>query len=102
MHMILETVTLIINLGGQETGHGCFIINSKGVSYSHSNKEHNNIQTDFSYTDWDVIRVTTNGDELLLKNETSNKDYKMKIRLTPCDWNQACFCVLFRHGSVQI
>ena len=53
-----------------------------------------------------MIEVETNEDELWFRNETSffKREFKMKMRLTEEEWQQACFCVLLlRHGdSVSI
>ena len=41
-----------------------------------------------------MIEVETNEDELWFRNETRKKEFKMKMRLTEEEWQQACFCVL--------
>ena len=74
-------------------GHGCFLLGYNGFSYSHSNKEHNWVQTDFKPGKGDVIEVETNEDELWFRNETKKWEFKMKMRLTEEEWQQACFCV---------
>ena len=54
-----------------------------GASFSHSHKEHNFVVTDFKYKQGEVIKVERNGDELRWRNETTNKDFRMKVNLTP-------------------
>ena len=51
-----------------------------------------------------MIEVETNEDELWFRNETRKWEFKMKMRLTEEEWQQACFCVLLagRGGSVSI
>ena len=64
-----------------------------GYSFSHSNKEHNRVSTGFKYGKGDLIEVETNEDELWFRNETRKWEFKMKMRLTEEEWQQACFCV---------
>jgi hypothetical protein len=40
-----------------------------------------------------VIEVETSEDELWFRNEANKKEFKMKMRLTEEEWQQACFCV---------
>jgi hypothetical protein len=56
------------------------------------------------YQNPDVIEVETNEDKLWFRNETNKKEFKMKIRLTEDEWQQACFCVqlIGKGNSVSI
>ena len=79
---------------GNEIGHGCFLLSDGGNSYSHSHRENNKFQTVFKYETGDIIKIDTNVDELLFSNETRKWEWKVKVRLTEEEWQQACFCVL--------
>jgi hypothetical protein len=90
----------MINKGNQ-IGHGCFLLFYDGGSLCHSDKEQNGVETDFKYSSGDVILVSRNGDELLWMNETKKKEFKMKVKLTADEWNQACFCVYLHPNSLN-
>ncbi len=90
-----------LKLDGQ-IGHGCIILFRHGVLFSHRNKEENGIQKDFKYETGDVVRVETNDNELLFKNEKNNTEYKMKLSLTEYEWKQAHFCVLLQNYNDSI
>ncbi len=66
-----------------------------GGSLSHSHKEYNNAKTGFYYSTGNVIRLTTNGDELWFENETRKTEFKMEVKLTTDEWKQARFFVRF-------
>jgi hypothetical protein len=69
---IIPNCTHLLLIQGKEIDHGCFLLFSGGTSYSHSNKAHNNVKTDFSYSKGDVIKVERTGDELFWMNENKN------------------------------
>ena len=71
----------------RKIGHGCFVVSWDGFSYSHSHEECNHFETGFKYDRGDVIRVETNGDELLFLNETRKKtECRVKMKLTEEEW----------------
>jgi hypothetical protein len=72
---------------------GYFLLSNYGRTYSHSHEEHNHKKTDFKSNEGDTVKVVTNKDELWFINETQGWEFKMKIRLTEEEWQQAHFCV---------
>ncbi len=53
-----------------------------GRLYSHSSEDDNNIIKGIKYDSGDVLKIVTNENELLFTNESKNKDFKMKIKLS--------------------
>ncbi len=75
-----------------------------GRSYSHSNKEQNDVSSEFKYEVGDVVGVKTNEDELLFVNETKKREHRLKLSLTEEEWKKACFCAHLdsKNDSVSI
>ena len=67
----LKNCTLSSLIKAYELGHGCFLY-SNGIcgnaSYSHSNREHNHVDTGFMFGAGEEILVETNDNKLIFMN----------------------------------
>ena len=70
------------NLKAAETGHGLYMIGSKGRCYSHSDKEFNHVQKSFKFDTGDIIVCEYDGNDGKLRFCKNNAD-KFEMPIVP-------------------
>jgi hypothetical protein len=66
----------------KKTGHGGFLMENDGSSFSHSIEHYNNKGTGYEFFEGDVIEVMTNNTELIFRNNTKDWEYRMNVVLS--------------------
>lgn len=61
--------------------------------WSHTSAAHNIKNSEFTFSEGQIIKIVVTEKELVYTNETSKTDKKIPISLTEHEWTQACFCV---------
>ena len=73
---------MICNKLAKKIGHGGFLLENDGASFSHSIEHCNNKGTGYVFSEGDLIEVITNDSELTFRNRTQNWEYRMSVLLT--------------------